>query len=68
MDKNNIPDTIYVYTDYELTTDCIVIDVSELAKAAGFVRPIAVSIAAWAQFVATPKECPLLYRSRFRVG
>lgn len=51
MDKKDI---IYAYTRNQAIADGVLIDVSEMAKEAGFVWPVAVTAAVHAEYVAVP--------------
>ncbi len=46
---------IHAYTRKEAIEDGTLIDVSKLAKEAGYKWPVAVTTAVWAQYVAVPK-------------
>jgi hypothetical protein len=48
-------DYIYAYTRAEAIADGVLIDVSKLAREAGFKIPVAVTAGVWAECVAVPK-------------
>ena len=52
----NPNDLIYSYTRVQAIEDGILIDVSELAKEAGFVVPVAVTNGVWSSIVVPPKK------------
>ena len=49
---------IFSYSRAEAIADGVLIDVSELAKEAGFRFPVAMTSAAWQDAVAVPPDCP----------
>lgn len=49
-------DLIHAYTRKQALEDGVLIDASEMAKAAGFRHPFALTQAAWAECVAVPDE------------
>ena len=46
--------TLHTYTRAEAVADGVLIDVTETAREAGFRVPVAVTAAAWAEYVAVP--------------
>lgn len=49
-------DIIYSYTRKQAIEDGVLIDVSELAKEAGIKYPVAITAAAWEQYVVPPLD------------
>lgn len=49
-------DLIYSYTRKQAITDGVLVDVSEMAKEAGFKFPIAVTSAVWHEYIVPPAE------------
>lgn len=49
-------DLIHVYTRAQALADGVLVDVSEIAREAGFKVPVALTAAVWADCVAWPKE------------
>ena len=55
-DKLPFGDVIYSYTRAQALEDGVLVDVSAMAKEAGFKYPVAVTAALWAQIQAIPKR------------
>jgi hypothetical protein len=51
----NDTDLIYAYTRKDAIADGVLIDVSDLAKEAGFKWPVAVTAAVWSDYVRVPE-------------
>lgn len=49
---------IYAYTRKQAITDGVLVDVTTLAKEAGFRYHTAMTRTAWEKYVRVPKECP----------
>lgn len=49
-------DLIHAYTRAQALADGVLVDVSEMAKEAGFKAPVALTAAVWADCVAWPKD------------
>jgi hypothetical protein len=52
-------DVIHVYTRAQALADGVLIDVSVMAREAGFKAPVALTAAVWADCVAWPREHPI---------
>ncbi len=55
-EKSPFGDVIYAYTRAQALEDGVLIDVSTMAKEAGFVYPVAVTAALWADINAIPES------------
>lgn len=51
-------DLIFAYTRQQAIADGVLVDVTETAREAGFVYPVALTQGAWAECVAVPKDDP----------
>jgi hypothetical protein len=51
-------EVIYSYTRTQAIEDGVLVDVSELAREAGFKIPVALTSAVFASYVAVPDACP----------
>lgn len=49
---------IYEYTRKQAIEGGVLIDVTDLAREAGFKYPVAVTAAVWGEYVAVPDACP----------
>ena len=58
MNRNNILETIYVYTRRKTRADGMMIDVSKLAEDLGFTQPIALTFTVWSLLNAIPENYP----------
>jgi hypothetical protein len=52
--KKELHDLIFSYTRKQAIEDGVLIDVSELAKEAGFKYPVAVTVGVWSEWIVPP--------------